>query len=36
MTADQAAATYQDVITKWRSLHGDEIGNYKSWASSAQ
>jgi hypothetical protein len=34
MTVDQAAATYQDVITKWRSLHADEIANYKTWADS--
>jgi multiple sugar transport system substrate-binding protein len=34
MTADQAASTYQEVITKWRSLHADEIANYKSWVAS--
>jgi len=34
MTVDQAAATYSDVITKWRSLHGDELENYKSWLES--
>jgi len=31
MTADQAADTYQSVITKWRSVHGPDIENYKSW-----
>jgi multiple sugar transport system substrate-binding protein len=34
MTVDQAAATYDSVITKWRSLHEDEIDNYRSWVSS--
>jgi raffinose/stachyose/melibiose transport system substrate-binding protein len=34
MTIDQAANTYQNVITKWRSLHDDELANYKSWLSS--
>ena len=34
MTADQAAQTYQDVISKWRSPHGDELENYKSWVNS--
>ncbi len=32
MTVDEAASTYQDVITKWRKLHPGEIPNYKSWA----
>lgn len=31
MTADQAAQTYQDVITKWRSVHQADIDNYKAW-----
>ncbi|MFO1038177.1 MAG: extracellular solute-binding protein [Geminicoccaceae bacterium] len=31
MTVDQAAQTYQDVITKWRSVHGPDIENYKAW-----
>jgi hypothetical protein len=31
MTADQAAQTYQDVITKWRSTHATDIENYKAW-----
>ena len=31
MTVDQAAETYDGVIGKWRSLHQDEIENYKSW-----
>ena len=31
MTADQAADTYQDVITKWRSVHAADIENYKAW-----
>jgi multiple sugar transport system substrate-binding protein len=31
MTADQAAQTYQDVITKWRSTHAADIENYKAW-----
>src|SRR6185436_17693111 len=36
MTADQAAQTYQDVITKWRSLHGPDLENYKTWLKSYQ
>ena len=31
MTADQAADTYQNVITKWRSVHAADIANYQSW-----
>ena len=31
MTADQAADTYQSVITKWRSVHQPDIANYQSW-----
>ena len=31
MTAEQAAQTYQDVITKWRSLHAADLENYKAW-----
>jgi multiple sugar transport system substrate-binding protein len=31
MTVDQAAATYQEVITKWRSIHGSDLENYKAW-----
>ena len=31
MTVDQAADAYQSVITKWRSVHGADIENYKSW-----
>lgn len=34
MTVDQAAATYQNVMTKWRELHGDEMPNYQSWLDS--
>jgi len=34
ITVDQAASTYQDVITKWRGLHADEIANYESWVAS--
>src|SRR5262249_45053441 len=30
MTADQAAQTYQSVITKWRSVHQADIANYQS------
>ena len=33
MTVDQAAATYQSVITKWRKLHAAELQNYKLWIS---
>jgi raffinose/stachyose/melibiose transport system substrate-binding protein len=36
MTADQAAQTYQDVITKWRSLHGPDLENYKTWLKNYQ
>jgi raffinose/stachyose/melibiose transport system substrate-binding protein len=32
MTVDQAAATYQNVIAKWRKLHAAELQNYKKWA----
>lgn len=31
MTVDQAAETYQSVITKWRSVHAPDIENYKAW-----
>ena len=31
MTVDQAAQTYQDVITKWRSVHASDIENYQNW-----
>jgi raffinose/stachyose/melibiose transport system substrate-binding protein len=31
MTVDQAANTYQSVITKWRRLHAGELQNYKKW-----
>src|SRR5262249_12233607 len=31
MTVDQAADTYQSVITKCRSVHAPDIENYKSW-----
>jgi len=31
MSVDQAAATYQNVITKWRKLHAAELQNYKTW-----
>lgn len=31
MTVDQAADTYQSVITKWRSVHAPDIENYRSW-----
>jgi multiple sugar transport system substrate-binding protein len=32
MTVDEAAKTYEDVITKWRKLHKGEIANFESWA----
>ncbi len=31
MTVDQAAQTYQEVITKWRSVHAPDVDNYKAW-----
>jgi multiple sugar transport system substrate-binding protein len=31
MTVDQAAETYDSVITKWRSVHAADIENYKTW-----
>jgi ABC-type glycerol-3-phosphate transport system substrate-binding protein len=31
MTVDQAADTYKEVITKWRSVHAPDIENYKAW-----
>lgn len=31
MTVDEAAKTYQSVITKWRQLHAAELKNYKTW-----
>jgi raffinose/stachyose/melibiose transport system substrate-binding protein len=31
MTVAGAAKTYQDVITKWRKLHGAELQNYEKW-----
>ena len=31
MTVDQAADTYQSVITNWRSQHAADIENYKAW-----
>ena len=34
MTVDQAAQTYEDVITKWRSVHAADIENYKAWLKS--
>jgi raffinose/stachyose/melibiose transport system substrate-binding protein len=36
MTVDQAADTYQSVITKWRSVHAGDIENYKSWLKDYQ
>ena len=36
MTVDQAADTYQSVITKWRSVHAADIENYKSWLKDYQ
>ena len=36
MTADQAADTYQSVITKWRSIHAADIANYKAWLKDYQ
>jgi raffinose/stachyose/melibiose transport system substrate-binding protein len=36
MTADQAADTYQNVITKWRSVHKPDIANYQSWLKDYQ
>jgi raffinose/stachyose/melibiose transport system substrate-binding protein len=32
MTVDQAAHTYESVITKWRKLHAADIENYRKWA----
>jgi raffinose/stachyose/melibiose transport system substrate-binding protein len=34
MTVDQAAQTYEDVITKWRSVHAADLENYKAWLKS--
>lgn len=34
MTADEAAATYQDVIDKWRGLHTEDLEVYKSWLAA--
>jgi len=31
MTVDEAAQTYQEVITKWRSVHAPDLDNYKAW-----
>jgi raffinose/stachyose/melibiose transport system substrate-binding protein len=31
MTVSGAAKTYQNVITKWRKLHGAELRNYEKW-----
>jgi ABC-type glycerol-3-phosphate transport system substrate-binding protein len=31
MTVDAAAKTYEDVITKWRKLHGPLLQNYQKW-----
>ena len=36
MTVDQAAQTYEDVITKWRSLHAADVELYKTWLKSYQ
>jgi ABC-type glycerol-3-phosphate transport system substrate-binding protein len=36
MTVDQAAETYQSVITKWRSVHPEEIKHYESWLKDYQ
>jgi ABC-type glycerol-3-phosphate transport system substrate-binding protein len=36
MTAEQAAATYEDVITKWRGLHAADLENYKTWLKDYQ
>jgi hypothetical protein len=36
MTVDQAADTYQTVITKWRSAHAADIENYKAWLKDYQ
>jgi multiple sugar transport system substrate-binding protein len=36
MTVDQAAETYQTVITKWRSVHAEDIKNYKAWLKDYQ
>jgi raffinose/stachyose/melibiose transport system substrate-binding protein len=33
MSVDQAANTYQSVITKWRQLHAADLQNYKKWSS---
>ncbi|MFO1056533.1 MAG: ABC transporter substrate-binding protein [Dongiaceae bacterium] len=34
MTVDQAAQTYEDVITKWRGAHPADVENYKAWLKS--
>jgi raffinose/stachyose/melibiose transport system substrate-binding protein len=31
MNVDQAAKTYQSVITKWRQLHAADVKNYRKW-----
>jgi raffinose/stachyose/melibiose transport system substrate-binding protein len=31
MTVDDAAKTYQSVITKWRKLHAADVKNYQKW-----
>ena len=36
MSVDQAAETYQTVITKWRSVHAADIENYKAWLKDYQ
>jgi raffinose/stachyose/melibiose transport system substrate-binding protein len=36
MTVDQAAETYQGVITKWRSVHAEDIENYRAWLKDYQ
>ena len=33
MTVDQAAATYQSVIEKYRKLHPQDLQNYTTWAA---
>jgi hypothetical protein len=32
MTVDDAAKTYQSVITKWRQLHAGDVKNYQKWS----
>jgi multiple sugar transport system substrate-binding protein len=36
MTVDQAADTYKNVITKWRSVHAEDIKNYEAWLKDYQ